>query len=251
MPALLDLVLAAHGGLRRWQRLTQVRFTASAGGILPWPRPDFLADTGGVIDPRAQHTVLEPFGASDRRARFTPGRVEILDTDGTVRVARDEPRRAFDGHPPGELWSEVQAAYFGGYAFWTYLTIPFLLASDGVRVEEIEPWHENGETWRRLRVEFPDHIVTHNSVQTLYFGEHDHLLRRHDYSPDLLGNPLTAHYTGGYRTFDGFVFATRRSMVRRLPDGTTTGGQLIFLDIHSVTCLDAAAEEPLKERERR
>jgi hypothetical protein len=241
MTALLDLVVAAHGGLARWRYLGQVRFTASAGGILPWPRADFLADTGGVLDPRTQHVVLEPFGDPDRRALFTPDQVEILDTDGTVLAVRTQPRRAFDGHPEGQLWDEVQAAYFGGYAFWTYLTVPFLLARDDVQVEEIEPWRENGETWRRLRAEFPDHIVTHNSVQTFYFGSDDHLLRRHDYSPDLLGSPLTAHYATGYRSFDGFVFPTRRSMVRREPDDTTSGGQLIFLDIHSVTCLDQGA----------
>ena len=242
MTELLDLVYDAHGGLDRWQQLTQVRFTASAGGILPWPRADFLADTGGIIDPRTQHAVLEPFGAPDRRADYTPGHVELRDTGGAVLAARDEPRRLFDDHPEGQLWSELQAAYFGGYAFWTYLTIPFMLAWDGVRSTEIEPWRENGETWRRLRVEFPEHIVTHNAVQTLYFDAEDHLLRRHDYSPDLLGSPLTAHYTAGYRRFDGFVFATRRSMVRRLPDGTTAGGELIFLHLHSVACLGTVAE---------
>ncbi|MFJ1767330.1 hypothetical protein ACIOD2_43850 [Amycolatopsis sp. NPDC088138] len=238
---LLELVHDAHGGPARWRQLTRLGFTASAAGILPWPRPDFLADTGGTLDPHAQRVEFRPFGAPDRRARYTPGRVEILDAGGTVLAARDEPRRAFDGHPPGRLWDELQAAYFAGYAFWTYLTIPFLLAWDGVGTAEIEPWRENGETWRRLRVEFPGTVTTHNRVQTLYFGADDHLLRRHDYSPDILGNPLTAHYTGGYRTFDGFTFPTRRYMVRREPDGTTSGGPLITLDLHSVTTTSEGA----------
>lgn len=240
MTDLLDLVYEAHGGLAQWQRLTQVRFTGSAAGILPWPRPDFLADFDATIDPQAQNVIIERFGAPDRRARYTPDHIDILDATGTVVAARDEPRRAFDGHPAGELWNEQQAAYFAGYAFWTYLTIPFLLAWDGIGVDEIEPWQENGETWRRLRVEFPDHIVTHNSVQTLYFGD-DHRLRRHDYSPDLLGNPLTVHYPAEYRTFDGFAFPTRRRMVRREPDNTTSGGTLITLNVHTVSCLGPGA----------
>jgi hypothetical protein len=92
--------------------------------------------------------------------------------------------------------------------------VPFVLARDDVRVEEMQPWQENGETWRRLRVESPDHIVTHNSVQTLYLGD-DHLLRRHNYSADVLGNPLTAHYTTEYRTYEEFAFPTRRFVLRR------------------------------------
>ncbi|SEE35131.1 hypothetical protein [Streptomyces sp. KS_5] len=235
MTDLLDLVYEAHGGLERWQRLKQVKFTGAAAGILPWPRPDFLADFTATIDPQAQNVVVDRFGAPGRRARYTPDRVDILDGSGTVVGGRDEPRRAFDDYSGGELWSETQAAYFAGYAFWTYLTVPFTLAWDGVRSTEIEPWQENGEQWRRLRVAFPADIVTHNSVQTLYFGD-DFLLRRHDYSPDLLGNPLTAHYPAEYRTFDGFAFPTRRHMVHREADDSTSGGTLITLDIHSVTC---------------
>lgn len=241
MTDLLDLVYDAHGGINRWQQLTQLRFTGSAAGILPWPRPDFLADFDATIDTRTQRAVIERFGAPDHLARYTPDHVDIVDTTGTVLAARNEPRRAFDGHAPGELWHGVQAAYFAGYAFWTYLTLPFLLSWEGVRTVEIGPWQENGETWRRLRVEFPDRIVTHNAVQTLYFGAEDHRLRRHDYSPDLLGSPLTAHYPGEYREFDGFAFPTRRRMVRREPDNTTSGETLITLDIHSVTCADPAA----------
>lgn len=235
MIELLDRILAAHGGLDRWRNTTQVRFTGSAGGILPWPRTDFLATTGATVDTRTQRTVIEPFGARDRRGLFTPDHVEIQDTDGTVLAERDRPRRAFDGHPHGERWTEVQAAYFGGYSFWTYLNTPFLLARDDIQVEEIQPWQENGETWRRLRVEFGEHVITHNSVQTLHFGAEDFLLRRHDYSPDLLGNPLTAHYTTDYRTFDGFAFPTRRFVRRRQPDGTTSGGTLIFLNLDSIS----------------
>ncbi len=87
-----------------------------------------------------------------RLGSLCPTRIKISSSDGTMLAAHDEPRHAF-----------------GGYAFWTYLTMPFLLACDGVQAEEIEPWHENGETWRRH------------------------------------------------------------------PDGSTSGGQLIFLNFHTIT----------------
>jgi hypothetical protein len=230
---LLDDVYEAHGGLERWRQLTRLRFAGSAGGKLPWPRADFVASTGGTLNTRSQRALFEPFGAPDRRGLFTPHHVEALDAAGTVLAERDEPRRAFAAYPPDRLWDELDAAYFAGYSFWTYLNVPFLLAWDGVRAEEIEPWQENGETWRRLRVEFPDYIATQSTTQTLYFGP-DNLLRRHDYSVEVLGGSATAHYTMDYRTFDGFGFPTRRRVKRHGPDGKTSGPDLIFLDIHSV-----------------
>jgi hypothetical protein len=44
---------------------------------------------------------------------------------------------------------------------WTYLTTPFAFAMDVVATEELEPWRENGEIWRRLKVTFPQSIATH------------------------------------------------------------------------------------------
>jgi hypothetical protein len=35
-------------------------------------------------------------------------------------------------------WDELHRAYFNGEALWTYLTTPFLLALEGVVVEEAE-----------------------------------------------------------------------------------------------------------------
>jgi hypothetical protein len=220
MNDLLDGVYEAHGGLERWRRLTQVRFTGSAGGKLPWPRPDFMASTGATADTRVERVLFQPFGAPDRRGLFTPGHVEIQDAAGTVLAARDDPRQAFAAYPPGRLFDELDAAYSAGHTFWTYLTIPFLCAWDGVQAEGIEPWQENGETWRRLRVEFPDDIATQSTVQTLCSGP-DNLLRRHDYSAEILGGSATAHYTMDYRTFDGFGFPTRRRVKRRQPDGNS------------------------------
>ncbi|HUB42007.1 MAG TPA: hypothetical protein VMA72_24430 [Streptosporangiaceae bacterium] len=234
MTDLLDRIYQAHGGLERWRQLTQLRFTGSGGGKLPFPRADFMTRTGAVLETRSERALIEPFGAPDRSGLFTPDQVEVLDAEGTVLAERDEPRRAFASYPPDRLWDELDTAYFVGYAFWTYLTMPFLLAWDGVRAEEVEPWQENEEIWRRLRVEFPGHIGTHSTVQTIYVGP-DNLLRRHDYSVDILGGTATAHYTADYRTFDGFGFPTRRRVRRRQPDNTTSGPVLISIDIHSLT----------------
>ncbi len=58
-------------------------------------------------------------------------------------------------------WDPLQRAYFNGYALWTYMTTPFVLAEPGFKIVEIAPVYEGGETWRGLRATFPDHIATH------------------------------------------------------------------------------------------
>jgi hypothetical protein len=80
-----------------------------------------------------------------------------------------QPRSSSQGHTLETPWSDLQLAYFAGCAMWTYLNTPFLLVRRGVESEELEPWQEAGETWRRLRVRFPADIATHSTEQTLYF----------------------------------------------------------------------------------
>jgi hypothetical protein len=76
-------------------------------------------------------------------------------------------------------WDSLHRAYFNGEALWTYLTTPFILGMEGVRVQEIEPWQEGSEVWRVLRGYFPGSIETHSLAQDFFFSE-DFKLRRHD-----------------------------------------------------------------------
>jgi len=41
------------------------------------------------------------------------------------------------------------------------LTTPFLYTYDGFITEEISPIQVNGETWRRLKVTFPESVKSH------------------------------------------------------------------------------------------
>ncbi len=63
-------------------------------------------------------------------------------------------------------WDEPQIAYFVGMATWSCLTEPHLFTHPGVQAHEIEPWRENGQTWRRLAVDFPADIPHHSPRQT-------------------------------------------------------------------------------------
>jgi hypothetical protein len=154
------------------------------------------------------------------RTSFEPHRVALETTDGTVIEERLRPRESFAGHGLDTPWDRLHLAYFAGYAMWTYLTTPFLFTMAGVSTEELPPWHENGETWRRLKVAFPPAIATHSTVQTFYVSS-DGLLKRHDYEADVLGGIPAAHYVHDYQDVSGIQVPTRREVLPRNPDGTT------------------------------
>ena len=162
-------------------------------------------------DPLAR--VLDAHGGFERWRQFS--RIEKL--DGTVVAERVHPRDSFDGHTLTTPWDPLQRAYFNGYALWTYLATPFLLAMDGVRVEETESWREGKETWRVLRAYFPGSIETHSLVQDFFFGE-DLMLRRHDYSVNIAGGFTAAQLTSDYVAADGLRLPTKRRAYTRGPD---------------------------------
>ena len=68
---------------------------------------------------------------------------------------------------------------------------------------------EGPETWRVLKAYFPGSIETHSLTQEFYFGE-DLLLRRHDYTVDILGGATGLNYASDYRDVDGIIFPTKR-----------------------------------------
>jgi hypothetical protein len=114
-------------------------------------------------------------------------------------------------------WDALHRAYFNGEALWTYLTTPFLLAFQGVQVEEVSPWREESETWRVLRAYFPGSIETHSLVQDFYFGE-DLMLRRHDYGVNIAGGFAGAQLTSDWMEAGGIHLPTRRRAYTRGPD---------------------------------
>ena len=211
MGHLLQAAIAAHGGLDRWNSYRKVSLDLSVGGAL-W---DFKGQRGLFRDAHyeaelnAQRAILGRFGGPDQRVRFSPNRLVLETASGEPIESRKNPRDAFRGHQNDTPWDRFHAAYFNGYALWTYLTQPFLYTYPGFVVEEIEPWEEDGELWRRLKVIFPDNIASHTRAQVSYFGP-DGLLRRHDYAVDVLGGAKGAHYIGDYRDHGGILMPHRR-----------------------------------------
>jgi hypothetical protein len=243
---LLAGVLDAHGGLENWTRVTRLTAELSLGGPFWGARgwPGVYDQVTVTLDPRSEHITFAPFTAPDRISVLDvdPEHVAIRTRDGELIEERDAPRGTFplpfdDYTTP---WDAIQVAYFTSAAVWNYLTAPFVFVAPGVRASEIEPWQEGGETWRRLAVTFPETIANHNAEQVFYYDDQLQQ-RRMDYSPDVTGSPPVAHYTHDPKTFDGFVFPTRRRVLLHDAEGRADQAfAQITVDVRSVAVTKGA-----------
>ncbi|MRX07033.1 hypothetical protein GJ697_04200 [Pseudoduganella sp. FT25W] len=220
MNNLLNHAIQAHGGLDRWNAFSTLSAHLSQGGVI-WP----LKGKGGMLDevdiriqlhqPWTSHS---PFGAPERRTAVTPQQVRIETAAGAPIEETLAPRASFDGHQLDTPWSDLQLAYFVGYAIWNYFTMPFTLARPGFAVTELAPWQENGQVWQRLQVTFPADVATHSPVQTFYFSA-DGLLRRHDYEVAISGGAPAVHYLSEHVTVQGITLPTKHLIYVRDADG--------------------------------
>jgi len=181
MNDLLQKAVDAHGGLKRWNEISSVTVAASLTGAIWFVKSqgDYLKDVVMTVNTKKEWMTTD-FPGQDKRFLFTPERLVMEKRDGTLIQARDNPEKAFEGQTRDTPWDDLQVAYFQGEALWTYLNTPFLYTQDGFQTEEIASIQVNGETWRRLKVTFPDHIKSHTREQISCFGP-DGLIRRHDY----------------------------------------------------------------------
>lgn len=237
MHALAESAINAHGGMVRWKSFRTVSADLIQGGAL-WS----LKGKAGLLDKVNVQVALtrewashSPFLAAAQRSVFEPPqRIAIETTDGKVVEELRNPRDSFKGHTLETPWNNLQLAYFVGCAMWTYLNTPFLLAEPGVDAEELEPWKEKGETWRRLKVKFPSHVVTHSTVQTLYFDQRG-LLKRHDYDVEIAGGTPGAHYLDDFVDVSGIMFPTKRRIFPRQPDGKSLSEPLVVsIDLSNI-----------------
>jgi hypothetical protein len=221
MNDLLALAIKAHGGLRRWQQLSRFRAVASISGEM-WAlkgRPDLLEGIVLEGETRDQRMIVSPFPVPGWYTTWEPYRQTIATAAGIPIAERRDPAASFAGLTRQSQWDDFQVAYFAGEAGWNYFTAPFVLARSDFLTEEIEPWREDGQVWRRLLATYPDSVVAHCRQQIYHFDDAG-LLRRLDYTVDILGGGAAVHYPSAYRGFTGVVVPTRRRVYVRNPDGT-------------------------------
>jgi hypothetical protein len=236
--SLVDDAIEAHGGLDRWNQLRSADIHALVNGVV-WTLkgvPGILTDFHYQLDLHQQRGRIPNFTRPDQRATFQADRVSIETNDGAVVDELVEPRASLEGQTLQSTWNELQLLYFFGFAAWTYMTTPFCFTMAGFATEEIAPWQQGNETWRRLKVTFPDYLARHAREQIYYFGS-DGLLRRHDYVAEAVTTERTAtHYITDNKEFSGITIGTRQRVYVLNPDGGYSPEPLLVsLDIEDVS----------------
>jgi hypothetical protein len=210
MNELLELALRAHGGLERWDQIKSIQVAASITGAI-WfvkGKGDVLKNVVLTAETQKERLTVD-FPGQDKRAIFEPSSIVIETQNGTLIEGRDNPEKSFEGQQRETPWDDIHVTYFVGEALWTYLNTPFLYAREGFTTEEVASIQVEGETWRRLKVTFPDSVKSHTREQISCFGP-DGLLRRHDYTVDILGGATGLNYASDYRDVEGIMVPTKR-----------------------------------------
>ena len=237
---LLDDVLDAHGGIERWRATREISAHVRSGGLLLATRaPRGLFSEYRLTLRVAEQWIRAEPTAVDERLTFDAGRVRLEAADGTLIEARDDPRPLFSGLSGlrrNLRWDALDTGFFAGYAMWNYMTTPLLLTRDEVEVTEGDPWQApDGETWRPLEATFGPGLETHSSRQTFWFGP-DALLRRHDYTAEVIGGwAKAAHVVGEPRESGGLVFPTKRRVTPRGPGKRALPGPtLVWIELDDI-----------------
>ena len=212
MTTLLEWATSAHGGMERWERICRFQAQLSVTGALIAMKGTAAMDNVRTVgETRDQRVMMAPFPDRGHYATWEPHRVTIERTDGRVVLERVAPRSLFEGHQLRTAWEPLHAVHYACAANWNCFAAPFIFARPDFVTQEIEPRKENGELWRRLRVTYPESIVTYCRDQTFSFNDVG-LLRRADYSDEFLGGERAVQYWSGYVEYDGIMVATQRTV---------------------------------------
>ena len=153
--ALLDEVVAAHGGRARWEAAEAIVLQIRSGGFLMLSKvhrpsiPEFEL-RASTAEP---HVVIRPYPRPGLVGVFdgTADAVRIETEDGHVAAERRHPRPAFRSLRHLVHWDRLDLLYFAGYALWGYATQPFCFLRPGVEAWELPASEASGERRRRVR----------------------------------------------------------------------------------------------------
>jgi hypothetical protein len=238
--ALLEEVIAAHGGADRWRRAEAIEGAFSSGGLAFASRlqPFALRGLRVSVAPHRRVLGLTDYCKPGWQGIWTPDKVEIRDTGDRTVASRSSPRASLMRASRKLFWDKLDLLYFAGYALWNYLSFPFLLLEPGVSPVDGGTTGETGQRW--LKVRFDEALPTHSPVQVFHF-DRSGLLLRHDYTADVIGRfAAAANFCGRSESIDGLRFYTRRRVLPRLPGGRVLAAPtLVWIRLDGLAVRDA------------
>ena len=233
---LLDFIFQAHGGLDLWRKVQSITAKGQCGGIaLPFKgKPRAFKHYEIKIFPEQPYAVITPFPKPGFRGGFFRNKVWIENIRGETVGERANPRDFLSKFRRTLWWDDLDALYFGGYALWNYLTLPFFFSDTDLKIEELDRWKEGQEGWRRLQVTFPGHFPTHCQKQVFYIDGKG-MVRRHDYTAEVIGKwARAARYLFDPKEFSGLTFPTKYRIWPRLKGRPFRGITLVSINFEDI-----------------
>jgi hypothetical protein len=244
---LIEHAIAAHGGRELWEGASEISARVSSGGLAFASKLQGAAvrDVEARVSTRGQRVTFTPYPQRGRRGVLEAGGSVHIEADsGEVLTRRERARDAFADMRHKLWWDKLDILYFGTYAMWTYMSVPFVFSRDDYGARELDPWNEGGSHWRRLAVTFPPRVHTHSREQVFYFDERG-LIRRHDYTAEPIGGwARAAHYCFEHQRCDGLTVPTRRLVYpRRRDNRPRSRPRLVWIELSDVRVLSPEPAE--------
>ena len=168
--------LRAYGGQAAWRNAHAIESTVTVGGLLFQAKGiNIPAHARFTIDVQRPHTVIDPVDAAGDVGVLDGFSVTIQSKDGRLLQQRDDARQHFQNASISIPWDALNLAYFLGYAFWGYFTLPNQLLRTDIRWTELA----GGE----LQADYGSGLPVHSRIQRFWFDANSGLLRRNDYEP--------------------------------------------------------------------
>jgi hypothetical protein len=209
--SLLDRVIEVHGGVDRWKRLSDFGTDITLGGELCKQNGmEEMAHTSRILLSLRQHRTITLLPDQQGILFTEPNLISFANSKGD-QLYSISPREFIQYGKHHALSTLFRTAYFGGFFLRYAVMSPFLYADPGFVTEEVEPWHEQDEEWKVLKVTFPVEQALPFRVQYAYYGP-DGLLRRTRNATNLFKGLDVVNYVKVYQTIDGIQMPTSREV---------------------------------------
>lgn len=209
---LLETMVAAHGGNRKWFEFDKATAVVSIDGEV-WASGSAMAFAHTEVEILTQEESVTLVSLPNRcvRSVFKPNIIQLETPGEELLETRYNPKSSF--HPGGKLsdWDRFQLAYVCSYSIWNCLTQPFLFTYSGFDVKEVSALSVGGETWRGVRVTYPAYIASPSREVICYVGD-DGLMRRQDFVHQNLDGIGISSFMTEYADIQGLRIPVKRSL---------------------------------------
>lgn len=218
---LINRICSAHGGIERWLLVESIQMQMDIFGPIlvtkfnsPW-----LSNITVNIHTDKPYVSIHDFPQAGHTGIFDGFNVYIFNANDKIYSERNFNNSNQLKSKARLHWDHLDLIFYLGNALWNYCCSPYIFKDKGFECHRGEDLLLNdGNVLSSLNVRYPGHIPTLSKQQVFYFDQKG-LLKRHDYSSDIISPIAGSNLYEGHKTFGGLIFPTHRTAFPRLWNG--------------------------------